>query len=161
MPESKDDKLGVALSGMADQIAEMGRAADDYVFTVDLAVVLFQVSPDAVIVADEGGIMRLVNTQAEFITGYHKSELRGQHVEMLLPEALRERHVAVHRPGFMAEPRMRAMGSELNLKLRRKNGDEVAVDINLSPIVTVRGMYVIAAIRKRSSQESPRGHTTT
>ena len=41
------------------------------------------------------------------------------------------------------------MGVDLDLKLRQKDGTEVPVDINLSPVVTVRGTYVIATIRRR------------
>jgi PAS domain S-box-containing protein len=143
--------IDVPAAALESGLGELQRTADDYLFTVDLAVVLFQSSPDAiVVVAAEDGAIRLVNSQAEFLTGYHRSELRGQKVEMLLPEMVRERHVTEHRKTFLSEPRARSMGREFDLRLRRKNGDEVGVDINLSPVVTIRGMFVIATIRRKT-----------
>ena len=52
---------------------------------IDLAVALFQDSPDAIIVADASGLIQLVNSQAELISRYPRAELRGKAVEMLVP----------------------------------------------------------------------------
>ena len=47
------------------QLADFAQAAEDYRFMIDLAVALFQDSPDAIIVADASGLIQLVNSQAE------------------------------------------------------------------------------------------------
>lgn len=123
-------------------------AAEEDLFVSDLAVALFHSSPDAILVADEAGAIQLVNSQAEFLTGYHRTELRYKPVETLLPERVRDRHASVHRPAFLAEPRLRPMGRGLDLRLRRRNGEEVPVDINLSPVSTERGLLVIVTMRR-------------
>ncbi len=108
---------------------------------------LLDSAPDAMVVVDNDGKMVLVNAQVEKLFGYRREELLGQPVEILMPEALRKRHVG-HRRDFMArssEPR--PMGSGLELFARRKDGTEFAVEISLGPIKTAEGILVSAAIR--------------
>jgi rsbT co-antagonist protein RsbR len=104
--------------------------------------------PDALVVIDEPGVIILVNHQAELLTGYHRSELLGSSVEMLIPEAARSRHVH-HREGFVADPRSRPMGIDLPLVARHKSSREIPVRINLSPVVTSQGLFVAAIIRRK------------
>jgi len=141
---------GRAAPGKGGQESMTERSAHDLLFNADLAIVLFNFSPDAIIVADDQGHIAQANRQAELLTGYPRSELQGGSVDHLLPEDLRKRHVG-HRQAFMEDPRLRPMGAHLDLRLRRKNGTEIPVDINLSPVATTRGMYVIATIRRKSA----------
>jgi protein-histidine pros-kinase len=80
--------------------------------------------------------------------GYHHSELIGQKVEILLPQAIRDLHIK-HRERFADDPRTRQMGTDLQLLGRRKNGSEFPVEIMLSPIVTITGSYAVAVIRRK------------
>ena len=47
---------------------------------------------DAIIFADEEGIIRLWNTGAETIFGYPAEEALGQNLDLIVPEKLRNRH---------------------------------------------------------------------
>ena len=47
---------------------------------------------DAIIFADEEGIIRLWNAGAEDIFGYPAEEALGQSLDLIVPEKLRERH---------------------------------------------------------------------
>jgi len=114
----------------------------------DLLAKLVESLPDALVVVDEGGLVILFNEQAELLFGYHRSEVLGKAVEILVPEAARELHIK-HRAGFVAEPRNRPMGLGLNLSGRHKNGSEFPVQINLSPVQTPDGLFVSAVIRKK------------
>ncbi len=125
--------------------ANYERPGDQLLFS--LAVTLFSHSPDGILVVDEQGLIHMANRQCELMTAYPLEELIGSPVEILIPEERRELH-AGHRANFIAEPRMRPMGVNLDLRLRRKNGAEVSVDINLAPAATSGGMYVIATIRR-------------
>lgn len=140
----------------------LDKVADQLLLSADLAVVMFNFSPDAIVVVDENGDIALANRQAELLTGYPRTDLQGSSVDALLPEGRRANHIR-HRTGFMEDPRMRPMGANLDLKLRRKNGTEVSVDINLSPVATSRGMFVIATIRRRAEvrPDIPTQHTVT
>ena len=125
-------------------------AADELELTSELAITMFEFNPDAIVIVDEEGFIKRSNRQATFLFGYSKQELRGLKVDQLLPEPLRGAHES-HRAGFMADPRMRGMGVDLELRARRKNGSEIAVLINLSPVATAQGLFTIASIRRRSA----------
>ncbi|HMG19912.1 MAG TPA: PAS domain S-box protein, partial [Kofleriaceae bacterium] len=107
---------------------------------------LLEAAPDAVVIVDAGGGIVLVNGQTETLFGYQRTELIGQPVETLIPARERERHPA-HRAGYVVDPQARAMGSNLELHGRRKDGTEFPVEVSLSPLETEHGVLVMSAIR--------------
>lgn len=121
---------------------------------------LLDISPDALAVVSQTGILVQVNAQAATLFGYHREELKGQPLEVLLPERFRENH-AVHRASYGAAPQVRPMGVGLELFGRRKDGTEFAVDVSLRPVLVDGAMQVIAAVRditvlRRAEQERAR-----
>ncbi len=108
-------------------------------------------SPDAVVGVDESGLIVLVNQQAELVFGYARAELNGQPVETLVPERFRSRHEA-HRDGYVADPRTRPMGAELDLFGLRKDGSEFPAEISLASIHTDAGSVAITTVRDISDR---------
>jgi PAS domain S-box-containing protein len=107
---------------------------------------LLEAAPDAIVVVDAQGRIRLVNRQVEELFDYSRAELIGQQVEILVPDAARSMHPQ-HRSGYMGDPRTRPMGAGLQLSGRCKDGSEFPVDISLSAIETAEGLLVSASIR--------------
>jgi len=107
---------------------------------------LLETAPDALVVVNEAGEIRLINSQTERLFGYERGELYGQKVEMLMAPKYRERHVG-HRAGFVKHPRLRPMGVGLELFGQHKDGSQFPIDISLSPLHTETGLLVIATIR--------------
>lgn len=104
---------------------------------------------EAVVIVDHNGRIVFFNRKATFLFGYPPEEVIGQFVEILLPESLKRVHSEVHRKGFMRDPYSRAMGANLNLKARHKDGHEFFVVIDLHPEMGSDGAYVRAAIRHK------------
>lgn len=126
---------------------------DDISFKAEMVMALFHNSPDAIIVVNGEGIIEMANSQAELLLGWHRNEMLGNRVEMLLPEGLREIHEQ-HRAEFLDDPRTRPMGLHLHLNAKRMSGSTVQVDINLSPVVNSRrGVFVIATIRRKRDDD--------
>ncbi len=107
---------------------------------------LLDVLPDALVLVDAAGRIEQVNSQAEALFGYPRSELAGLQLEVLLPARFHAVH-GLHRERYAASPRIRPMGAGLELYGRRKDGTEVPVDISLSPLTLGGALHVLGAIR--------------
>jgi len=119
-------------------------------------------SPNGVIMVDGRGVMVLVNRETERLFGYHRDELLGQSIEMLVPAQLRPRHPDL-RATFHASPQARPMGAGRDLFGRRKGGGEIPVEIGLTPVDTDEGTFVLATVvdigpRKQAEEELRRSN---
>ncbi len=112
---------------------------------------LVTLSPDALLVIDDHGVILEANAAVAELFGYALTELLGQQVDLLLPARLRERHVR-HRTTYLAQPHTRPMGIGLELVGRRQDGEEFPVDISLRPCTIKGRLFVSAAIRDVSAQ---------
>ena len=107
---------------------------------------ILEAIPDAVAAVNRQGVIIQTNAQTEAMFGYTRDELLGQKIEMLVPERQRGSHDQ-HRAEFHARPKIRRMGSGLDLYGRRRDGSEFPVEISLSPIGSGDSMMVLSVIR--------------
>lgn len=118
---------------------------------------LFEFSPDAIVVSDREGKISEANAQVERFFGYGRSELLGEHIEILIPDRFRQIHPR-HRNDYSHQPRVRPMGAGLELCGRRKDGSEFPVGIMLGPVEAAEGRVVLSVIRdlteKKEAEEA-------
>lgn len=107
---------------------------------------LVESAPDAVLVVDADGVLRLVNHQIEVLFGYSREQLLGQPVELLVPERFRARHV-LDRGRYAEAPTVRPMGEGRFLLARRGDGTEFPVEISLAPLSVPSGPAFTAIVR--------------
>lgn len=122
-----------------------------------------EATPSGIVMIDDRGTIRMVNSQLERLFGYERTELLGQSIEMLLPNRYRTSHPG-QRAMYFASPSVRAMGHGRDLFARRKDGTEFPVEVGLNPAKTAEGTFVLAAViditeRKRMEIELARVHT--
>ena len=107
---------------------------------------IFEYTPDALLVVDPAGCITLANTQAETLFGYDRLELIGKPVEMLVPPRLAADHER-HRNGFKGEAHSRQMGGAIELFAQTRRGDELPVDIMLSPMIVNGRHFTLCVLR--------------
>ncbi len=112
---------------------------------------ILEAIPDAVAAVNQQGVIIQVNSQTETLFGYTRDELIGQRIEMLVPDRQRPQH-HLHREHFHQQPKIRRMGSGLDLCGRRRDGSEFPVEISLSPVATEDGTMVLSVIRDISDR---------
>ncbi len=115
---------------------------------LDLLSQFLDAAPDAMVVVDQEGIIRLSNAQAAQL---FQTDLAGLRVDQLVPKDVRMRH-ATHRADYESAPRARPMGEGMSLEALRGNGTRIPVAISLSPITAGGERFTVAAVRDMTQQ---------
>jgi len=95
-------------------------------------------APDAIIFADREGLIRIWNRAAEAMFGYAAAEVRGQSLDLIIPERLR----GAHWDGFrtaMASGQTKYAGRVLTTRSVHKDGSKLYLDLSFSLIRSADG----------------------
>ncbi|HEX4005614.1 MAG TPA: sigma 54-interacting transcriptional regulator [Acidobacteriaceae bacterium] len=114
---------------------------------------LFDFSPNAVVVADDKGMIRHANPRVAELFGYAIDELLGHPVEMLIPERFRAGHPA-RRGVDRATLQERQAGAVIELFGLRKDGSEFAIDVMIKRVATESGPALMSFIRDATAQRA-------
>ena len=113
---------------------------------------LFAQAPDAVIFADTEGTIRAWNAAAERIFGFGRDAAIGQNLDIIIPEAFRERHWA----GFeraLAEKRTKYEGQALPTRATTASGGTIYVELSFAIVLDERGEALGALAHARDITE--------
>ncbi len=120
---------------------------------------LLDAAPDAIVILDQLGRVKLINTQAERDFGYSRQRLQGEEVVRLVPERLRQQYCSEF-AAYLEAPSIRSLGLDTEMHMLRNNGEEFPVEVRLSPLVTEQGTLIIGIIRdvsaRKQAQEAQR-----
>jgi PAS domain S-box-containing protein len=104
---------------------------------------------DAIVMTDATGRILFVNEQAEALFGYTAHELVGQPLMRLLPEHFHKTHDAFM-ARYNAHPRPRVMA--VKALVRRRDGEEVQLEITLNPLQGAGALGILCVIRDMTAQ---------
>ena len=111
---------------------------------------------DAIVVADQQGLITLFNPAAQAIFGYSEPEVRGQPLTILMPAEFHE----AHRGGFqryLDTREARIIGRTVELRGRRKSGETFPLEMSLSAIDLPEGVGFLGAIRDLTERQRLQG----
>jgi PAS domain S-box-containing protein len=116
-----------------------------------------EAAPIGFVVVDARGRIVLVNAEAEKLFGYGREELLDRPVDVLVPERLRAPQAELRASILSGAPSC-AKGAARELFALRKDGTEVPIEIQLNPLDTAEGRFVIGSVvdaseRRRSERE--------
>lgn len=112
---------------------------------IESLTALFECATEGIIITNSEGLIIKANPSAENLFGYEKNALTGNLVEELIPQRFAHNHKE-HRHNFTNNPRPRAMGKNMCLVAKRKDGTEFPVEISLTQYKKDEKPYVISFI---------------
>ncbi len=109
-------------------------------------------APDAIILADRDGIIRLWNGGAEAVFGYTAEDALGQSLDLIVPERFRERHWAGFRRAM--ETGVSRYGRELlAVPAIRKDATRISIEFSVAVLRDPGGQVLgVAAIMRDVSE---------
>ena len=120
---------------------------------ISLAHLVLDALPDGLIVTKASGEVVFFNSRAQHMFKYHRDQVIGRPIEMLLPERYRETHVrqrALFNDSDYA-PYPHTMGQGIDIFGLDKDGNEFPIVVTLSQMITPGesgGMYDMASVRR-------------
>ena len=137
-----------------DPAAAQGRpgATDGDMSDEWLAQAVLTATPEAVVVCDADGLIRLWNAGAQRVFGYSSSEAIGQSLDIIVPAKLRQRHWdGYHKTMATGETRY---GDELlSVPATHRDGHRLSVEFSVALLVHHDGRIVgISAIMREVTE---------
>jgi PAS domain S-box-containing protein len=126
-------------------VALLNAAVEHVVAHEENLRILIESSPTGIVVVDNKGKIRLINSSTEKLFGYGRTELLGHSIEELIP-AERATHHRALRAAFLAKPETRPMGAGLDLSGRRKDGTEFPIEVALNLVRSSGRTAVLATV---------------
>ena len=118
----------------------------------ELATLLIDQAPDAVIFAGTDGVIRRWNAAATALFGHDRAEAIGQSLDIIIPERFRESHWR----GFdraLAEGSTRYTGRALPTRSARKDGTTIYVELTFAIVKEASGAVIGALAHARDITE--------
>ncbi len=113
---------------------------------------IVQALPFGLLMVAEAGTITVTTPALARKFGDAAGAMAGQKMEMLLPARVRTAHPKL-RGEYFTLPTVRRMGEGRDLLAQHKDGHEFPVEIALTPMATVKGLHVLAAVTDISARK--------
>lgn len=120
-----------------------GLAGQEHMAIIDK---LLEAAAEAIVVIKSNGKVLYMNTLAEALFGYSKAELVGHSSEILIPEKFRPLYFKGFQ-NYLSKPEYRFSGQNSPQYILNKNGNEIPVEISLSPVRTDEDFLIYVSLR--------------
>ena len=128
------------------EVAERGRAEEALRTSERRYRQLTEGTRDAIVVADQRGLITLFNPAAQQTFGYPEHEVVGRPLDVLTsPDDRGARRDFLQ--GHLATPGVHSNGAPVELRGRRKSGEGFPMEVSLTALDLPEGMVHLAAIR--------------
>lgn len=141
------DLKPIRMSGVMTDVSERKVAEEKIIETQLRTQQILDNALDAVLTADQNGIITAWNNQAENIFGWSKVEAIGNKFsDMIVPEKYRKTHLAgMKRLSETGESRI--LNKRIEISALRKDGNEFPIEIAITQIASSEGKNFSAFIR--------------
>ncbi|MFW1364122.1 CHASE domain-containing protein [Vibrio parahaemolyticus] len=107
---------------------------------------LLESSPEATLIVEQSGIIKMVNAEAEKVFGLLRERLEHHSVNKLIPPELRQSYGA-YLAAYMRRPRHRRMAASRKLLALKGSGETFPVEISLSAVSMDDELLVSVSLR--------------
>lgn len=115
-------------------------------------------APEAIILADRDGAIRVWNRGAEALFGYGAAEAIGRSLDLIIPEHLRRPHWEGFHRAIAAGRTRSAAGHVTTTRSMHKDGSRLYVDLSFTVVTGAAGAVIGAlAIGRRAAPRQPAG----
>jgi two-component system sensor kinase FixL len=108
---------------------------------------------DGIIVIDTDGRICEFNAAAERLFGYDRAEVKGQYVEILMPEPYRSHH-RNYMERYAATGQARVIGIGREVEGRRSDGSSFPIWLSIGEAQTYRGLHFVGIVRDLTDQRA-------
>lgn len=120
----------------------------------DLGDLLLRDLPDALVVSDALGTIRVWNASAERIFGYTEDEAVGRSLDVIVPERLRDRHWTAYNDTMKTGKTRYGAGDLLSVPAMTKDGRQISVQFSIMPLHdNAGGLRGVAAIMRDVTEQ--------
>lgn len=102
-------------------------------------------SPDAIVVGDAEGVIRLWNKGAEAVFGFSAEEALGRSMDLIIPERLRGRHWDGYRKVMATGVSRYGTGDLLAVPAMTRDGRTVSIEFTIQMVKDASGRIVASA----------------
>ena len=118
----------------------------------DIARMIFDQAPDAIIFAGTDGKVKEWNAGAEQVFGHRREEALGQSLDLIIPERFRETHWKAFDLA-LANRKTRLNGKALPTRSMRKDGATIYVELSFGVVLATDGTAIGAMAIARDITE--------